>query len=71
MDEHDLLNTAFDLAWARACLFFPVTPEVREAARHVYITGRMDGMAYLTDKNIEVQMIRQAHKTTIRGMEGN
>lgn len=66
-------NPDFQEAWERVQRFFKMAPELEWAARYLYSSGRIDGMAWLNQKNLDRQLqtaiTRKNLKDTLRGME--
>ena len=64
----------FEETWANARKWYRIPESMRNEFLFVYLSGRIDGMAHLTDKRIERMMqsnyVRKYVKDSLRNMEG-
>lgn len=64
----------FEEAWTNARRWYHLPDSMKTAFRCVYLYGRIDGMAYVTDKKIErmakTNSVRRHVKDSLRNMEG-
>jgi len=64
----------FEETWANARKWYRIPESMRNEFLCVYLWGRIDGMAYLTDKRIDrmsqSNAVRKHVKDSMRNMEG-
>lgn len=56
----------FQAAWQQAQRYFRMSPELVWVANYLYSSGRIDGMAWLNQKNLDRQLATVAVKKQVK-----